>query len=322
MSQTERIHRIHQMLQQQKVISRPIFLQELEVSRSQFKRDLAFLRDRLQVQIEWDSEQRGYRLCPAAPGSDPQELPGPMYQRSEIHALLVIHEFLAQIQPGLLDPHLEPLRERLSRFLGTAAAPSQKIRERVRILSTASRPVGGRQFRAISEATLARRRLRITHYRRPARREIEREISPQRLVYYRANWYVDSWCHLRQDVRRFAIDAIQRAVILRGAAQEISAEILDQQLGNGYGIFSGGVQKRAVLRFEPEIAQWVSNERWHPDQEQQIDFAGSLTLTVPYAEEQELVMDILRYGSRVDVIQPTSLRERVKAELSCALQKY
>ena len=321
MSQTERVLRIHQMLQERNFVSGPRFLEELEISRSQFKRDLAFLRDRFQLPIEWDSERRGYTLG-QSPDSPDYELPGPMYDRGEILALLVIENLLAQMQPGLLEPHLDPLRKRLQRLLGGSTLASEKIGRRVRILPVASRPVGSRQFQRISEATLGRRRLLITHYSRMGKHALEREISPQRLLYYRANWYLDSWCHLRGDMRRFAVDAIQQVLVLKERAHEVDPDVLDRYLERGYGIFSGTTQKRAVLRFEPEIAEWVSREQWHADQEQQFDQRGGLILTVPYAQDQELVMDILRYGPRVTVIEPTSLKQRVQADLVAALGKY
>jgi predicted DNA-binding transcriptional regulator YafY len=79
-------------------------------------------------------------------------------------------------------------------------------------------------FEVIASATLARKRLRIDHYNRQNGQTVSREVSPQRVVHYRDNWYLDAWCHLRNDLRSFAIDAIQAATLLEtrrtgGAAQ-------------------------------------------------------------------------------------------------------
>ena len=52
MGQTERVLRIQQMLQARRLVPIQIFLDELEVSPAQFKRDLALLRDRFQLPIE------------------------------------------------------------------------------------------------------------------------------------------------------------------------------------------------------------------------------------------------------------------------------
>ena len=68
---------------------------------------------------------------------------------------------------------------------------------------------------------------------------MEREDSPQRLAHFGYNWYLDAWCHLRDDVRSFSIYAIQWVSILDTAAKEVSARTIDQSVGEGYGIFGG-----------------------------------------------------------------------------------
>jgi predicted DNA-binding transcriptional regulator YafY len=320
MGQTERILRIQQMLQDRQVVSREMFLGELEVSPAQFKRDLAFLRDRFQVQIEYDPQKRGYLVAHEEDAS--VELPGPMYTAREIHALLIVEDLVKQLQPGLLDEHLKPLRERLKLLLGRRDLPSDEIRKRIRILHMASRPSEPRHFRQVSQATLMRRRLRLRYYNRARDDSTDREISPQRLVYYRGNWYLDAWCHLRNDLRSFAVDAMQKVSMTPTPAQEIETASLDAHLGAGYGIFSGVADKSAILRFEPTAARWVAAERWHAKQSHKLEPTGHLVLTVPYANEPELVMDILRYGADVEVLAPESLRATVFDRLRKTLTRY
>lgn len=84
-----------------------------------------------------------------------------------------------------------------------------------------------------------------------------REVSPQRLVCYRGNWYLDVWCHLRNDIRNFSVDATQHAEILEKKAKDISDKKFNAVLGVGYGIFSGAKVQWATLLFTPELARWV-----------------------------------------------------------------
>jgi hypothetical protein len=92
----------------------------------------------------------------------------------------------------------------------------------------------------------------------------EREVSPQRLVHYRENWYLDAWCHMRNGLRSFAVDGVRHAEILDLAAREVAEKSLDAMLGAGYGIFSGRKLSWVRLRFSPERARWVALEMWHP----------------------------------------------------------
>jgi predicted DNA-binding transcriptional regulator YafY len=320
MGQTERILRMQLLLQERKLVPKRTFLDEFEISEAQFKRDLAFLRDRFRVRIEYDPARRGYFM--EGSNETSYELPGPMYSAAEIHALLLMQDLVSQLQPGLLDEHLAPLRERLKLLLGSSDLPADEIRRRIRILHMASRPVEPRHFRAVSQATLVRRRLHIRYHTRSTDSVSERDISPQRLVFYRGNWYVDAWCHLRQDLRSFAVDAIEDVELLPDAARDIEEETLDAHLGAGYGIFSGAPSHQAVLRFDPEAARWVSREIWHAGQTAIVEASGHLVLTVPYAQDRELLMDILRWGRQVEVVAPEWLRELTEAELRGALGRY
>jgi predicted DNA-binding transcriptional regulator YafY len=186
----------------------------------------------------------------------------------------------------------------------------------------ASRPVNAKCFQSVSMATLSRRRLQLTYCSRSRNEETVREVSPQRLVYYRANWYLDSWCHLRNGLRSFALDMVHDAEISDIRADEIPDDALDAHLGGGYGIFAGAPQNTAVLRFEPQVARWVCREVWHSKQTQHIEATGHLVLSVPYSEDYELTMDILRYGANVEVLAPDHLRHHVEEQLRAAANRY
>ena len=97
MGQTERALRIQQMLRERPAVSRRTFLEELEISAAQFKRDLAFLRDRFQLRIDYDPRRRAYILAQDNEAAE-FELPGPMYTAREIYALLIMQDLTNQLQ--------------------------------------------------------------------------------------------------------------------------------------------------------------------------------------------------------------------------------
>jgi predicted DNA-binding transcriptional regulator YafY len=142
------------------------------------------------------------------------------------------------------------------------------------------------------------------------------------LVHYRENWYLDAWCHLREDIRSFAVDAIQEAAVLDKRAKSVPERELDEVLASGYGIFSGRATTWAKLRFTPERARWVAAEEWHPEQKGRVDPDGSYVLEIPFSDHRELAMDVLRHGPHVEVLEPQSLREAVQQQLAAALARY
>jgi predicted DNA-binding transcriptional regulator YafY len=90
---------------------------------------------------------------------------------------------------------------------------------------------------------------------------------------------------------------------------------MDEHFSESYGIFSGKADKTAKLKFSPKAARWVAQENWHPNQRSTFDKNGYFILEFEYGQDPELVMDILKYGSEVEVMAPTELRNKIKREI-------
>ncbi|HXG29770.1 MAG TPA: WYL domain-containing protein [Nevskiales bacterium] len=322
MDRLERFYRIDQLLNERRTVPLPVFLDELQVSLATFKRDLEYMRSRFNAPIEWDRELRGYRWGKAAAQAPKYELPGLWFNPSEIHALLTMQQLLHELEPGLLTPHVAPLLARLEALLEAGEGPARQVRSRVRVLHMARRAGKLPNFGVVARALLDRRRLQIAYYNRERDELSARTVSPQRLVHYRDNWYLDAWCHLRDDLRSFALDAVREAAVLDQKAKDVPEKELSEVLGSAYGIFSGRPKARAKLRFSPLRARWVSQEAWHPDQKGTFDDQGRYVLEVPYADDRELIMDILKYGPDVEVLGPAELRRKVAERLAEAAQRY
>lgn len=321
MSQIERIYRIHRLLTEGRAPSIKRLMDFFEVSRATVKRDLEYLTDRLQAPVAYDPRARGYRYV-RNEGAPPFELPGLWFSADEVHALLLLQELLAQLQTGVLQEPLKPLEKRLRKLIDSMPGAASQLPLRVRLLSTPVRHVEPAHFRAAASATLERRRLEIRYFAKARAERRLREVSPQRLLYYRSNWYLHAWCHFREDLRSFALDSIEFARILDSPAHEIDPATLESHIGAGYGIFAGPRRGVAVLDFSPEASRWVSGEIWHPDQQSSRLPNGAIRLEVPFTQPKELEMDILRYGPHVHVVAPGELRQHVAQALWKAAEQY
>jgi predicted DNA-binding transcriptional regulator YafY len=314
MDRSERFYRIDQLLQDRGVVSRDVFLDELEVSLATFKRDLEYMRDRYNAPIVWDADAVGYRYGKQAGAGPRFALPGLWFNEGEAFALVMMEHLLSSLDHGgLIGPHIAPLRARLAAILGTGEAPAAEVRKRIRLLAFAPRKLPLQFFEEIGRATMKRLRMHIVYYARSSDRTSERDVSPQRLVHYRGNWYLDAWCHLRNDLRTFSIDGIQRLELLDASAREVSIKSLEDFLATSYGIIrSGDGVDWAKLRFSAERARWVGSEVWHPDQRGVFDPAGRYTLELPYRDDRELLLEILKHGAGVEVLAPEALRTKVR----------
>jgi predicted DNA-binding transcriptional regulator YafY len=320
MDRFDRIFELNRILRSARYpVPRRQLEEALECSRATVKRLIEEMRLYLNAPIVYDRKLGGYRYEPAE--GEMYELPGLWFNASELQALLTVQQLLQQVQPGLLDSHIEPLRRRIDGLLVQQHAGSDELPQRIRILQAAARPPGA-HFTLLAGVLANRRRVRIGYYSRAADTTTQREVSPQRLTRYRDNWYLDGWCHLRNALRTFALDAIESTKALDTPAIEVSAAELDRHYSAAYGIFSGPADHTAVVRFSPERARWVCREQWHPRQQSSWLADGRYELRVPYHHPEELLMDLLRYGPEVEVIEPQSLREAIRQRLTQALEHY
>lgn len=322
MDRTERLYKIDQLLNERRAVAMDILEEELSISKSTVTRDLEYMRDRLNAPIIWDRALRGYVFDHSQPGAQRYALPGLWFNDQEIFALLTMYQLLSNLGNGLLTPHINPLLARLTMLLGSQEDSADEIRNRIRILHMASRTERPESFEIVASGTIKRKRLQFVYRARYNDRGKERRVSPQRLVHYRDNWYLDGWCHLSKGLRTFSIDRISEAKILEQKSKDVSEKTLHRELAGGYGIFSGKADKRAKLRFSPRQARWVASENWHPKQSGQFEKGGYYLLEFPYSNDTELVMDILKYGSGVEVISPSTLRNAVKRQLKAAVSQY
>jgi predicted DNA-binding transcriptional regulator YafY len=321
-SRQERILALHRKL---KAARRPIALKtlqdELGCARATLYRDLAFLRDALGAPLLLGGEPSSARYIER--DGDTFELPGLWLSSDELHALVALYEMATRSSgAGPLNEALAPLKGRIEKLLAAESGRPGWPEGRVRVVASAARRIDESVFRAVASAVLGGHRLRFSYSARSTGRSGERTVSPQRLVHYRDNWYLDAWDHGRDALRSFAVDRIAGPEPLQQEAQLIPADQLDAHLVGGYGIFSGPVRATAVIRFSAKAARWVADERWHSRQEGRWLPDGSYELRLPYSNPRELLGDVLRHGGDAEIIEPLALREEAKSMLALALANY
>ncbi len=322
MSDMERLHRIKYMIQSRGCVPIEDFMTSLEISRATFKRDLDYLRDRMNAPIVYDRSMGGYRFDKPNAG-DKIELPGLWFSEKEATALVLMQHLLANLDTsGLLRPHIAPLMDIVDGILGQSEVSAKELRKRIKVFGMSARKNVLENFEEVGVSLLKRQRLHLSYYSKGKDELTERAVSPQRLIFYRDNWYLDAYCHFRKGLRSFAMDGIRTAHVLEDKATEVTEKELHENFAESYGIFSGKATQRAKLRFTPEKARWVSAETWHGQQVSSFDKDGNYILEFDYNQDPELVMEIMKHGDGVEVIGPASLKSKVRAELEKALKKY
>ena len=128
MDRIERFYKIDQLLNERRAVAMNILEQELGISKSTVKRDLEYMRDRLNAPIIWHRALRGYVFDHLQAGAERYALPGLWFNDQEIFALLTMYQLLSNLGNGLLTPHIKPLLARLTMLLDTQEDSADEIR--------------------------------------------------------------------------------------------------------------------------------------------------------------------------------------------------
>ncbi len=321
MDKWEKVVLFHRLLSRSTYsVPKEQILSELDCSEATFHRIRSFMLSNLGAPIVFDRRYGGYRYDKT--GDEPFELPGLWFTRNEIEALLCLDRAVESLHGSFFGDILAPVKKRFEPLLKAQKTRMAVLRDRIKIVPIQSRQIDETLFRTVAGAVISGKPLRIEHAKLPDETPTARIISPQALVRYRDNWYVDAFCHLRNHLRTFALNRIVSAGFAPWKFRKVTAEKMQAFYADSYGIFTGPADKKAVIDFTGTAAHEVSQEKWHPKQQGQWVSDKTYRLTVPYGHSRELVMDILRWGSDAEVIGPKELLKTIKTKIAGMMKKY
>ncbi len=260
---------------------------------------------------------RGFKLIP---NRDPKKWRG--FAPQELEMLAMLSKMLGSDEgwTATYEREMRVLRERVRR----EGIPPELWENRLHYIIQHKRRVKNGVFRKVSDAVLHRKVIRF-NYRKADNSAQKREVHPQQLIFYRNGWSMDALDPAAvgktgendSGLRQFALDMIDNVREVKKKWQEVSPELLKEQLTEGYGLFAGRADAAAVIEFRGVAAFYVERELWHPQQVVEQKENGLLRLRVPYVSKfpDELIGDILRWGSLAKVTSPPDLKKRWKEKI-------
>jgi len=176
-------------------------------------------------------------------------------------------------------------------------------------------------IRALNDAVLERRTVRM-QYRTGRTGEVKtRELDPYRVWYRSGGLYVIGHDHSSGEIRTFAVDRVRQPEILATTFEIPDDFDFDAHTASSFGVVSEPAET-VRIRFDPSLALQVEEHQWHPSQQVERDPDGAAVLTMQVGGLTELRNWVLSFGGGAQVLEPDSLRKEVVAELERALGRY
>jgi proteasome accessory factor B len=313
----ERMLRIHQAIQSGRHPNAVSLARELEVSSKSIHRDLEFMRDRLELPLQYDNLHKGYYYT-----EEVGNFPTLQISEGELFALLVAEKALQQYRGTTFEKPLVSAFKKMAAALPDTISLNLADWERTISFRTSAEPILNLEiFDILAKATAHRQQLQLT-YRKPGRRETElRVVDPYHLANINGEWFLFAWCHLRKDIRTFVPARIQATDITGKTFDRPQKFSLEKRLRDSFGVQSGQGSFDVVIRFNELVSDYIREKKWHDSQRLKELKDGGLELRMKLSSLAEVERWVLGWAGNAKVIHPPELAEKVRQSAQDILER-
>ena len=299
---------IHQAIQAGDFPTATTLAGRLEVSTKSIHRDLEFMRDRLQLPLAYDEIRHGWYYTEDVAG-----FPTVQITEGELFALLVAEKALQQYRGTHFEaPLVSAFRKMAAGLPDTISLNLADWEQTISFRTSAEPELSLGTFDILAKAAARREQLEI-RYRKPGRKDPEtRVIDPYHVANINGEWYLFAYDHLRKDLRTFVPARIQQAGPTGRKFERPAGFSLEARLRNSFSVHSGDGEHLVVIRFSPQVADYIREKKWHPSQLRKELPGGGVELRMSLSSLSEVQRWILAWGGEAEVIEPSELRDRIR----------
>jgi predicted DNA-binding transcriptional regulator YafY len=304
----ERMLRIHQSLSSGKFPNASKLARELEVSTKSVHRDIEFMRDRMNLPVEFDKARNGYFYT-----EEVSAFPTMQITEGELFALVVAEKALQQYRGTSFEkPLLSAIKKMEQSLPDTISLNLADIEQTISFRTRAEQILDLEIFDALAKTSARREQIELT-YRKPGQTKPEsRIVDPYHLANINGEWYLFAFDHARKDIRTFAparIKSVKPTGKIFARPEKFS---LEKRLRDSFGVHSGQGAHEVVIRFNPRAADYVREKKWHPSQQLRELKGGGVELKLKLSSLAEIERWILSWGGDAKVLKPRELAGAVK----------
>jgi predicted DNA-binding transcriptional regulator YafY len=174
----------------------------------------------------------------------------------------------------------------------------------------------------INDAVIHSRSINIIYFALSKKSRTKRAVDPYRIWFINGTFYLVGYCHLRREVRTFALDRIRNIESTDNRFIIPDDFDFNDFMKGGFGAYCGGIPEKVRITFASEIAGYIEEKIWHESQKITRTMDGSIVFEATVAVNEELENWVLSWGAKARVLDPVTLRTRIASEAEKMLAFY
>ncbi len=294
-----------------------VLARELEVDPRTIRRDLEYMRDELRAPIKFDHVRRGYSY------TEPTfRLPSFLLTQGELISLFLAERMMRQFRGTPFEPDIRSAIEKLGTMLpDRVSVRLDAVADFLSVLPDTECQYDPKSFNALTSAIVRRRRLDLRYWSASRNETTRRRFDPYALSAVHDGWYAIGHCHLRVEIRMFAIQRVQ-SLRETGETFDRPADFrAEDYLKGSFRAFRGKGDHHVVLRLRPGVARRFAEKKWHGSQVLEPQADGSLIARLHLNNLVEIKRWVMWWGTDCEVVAPKELRAQIALELREMLRR-
>ena len=304
----ERMMRIHESLKAGRYPNCSQLARAIEVSTRTIKRDVDFMKYRLDLPIEYDPQRYGYYYAQPV-----EKFPSVPVTEAEVFALLVAHKAIAQYHGTPFEQPLQVAFRKLTGQLNDRHALSLgNLEQALSFHPFAPDEADLETFQILSRALQEQRAVQFSYKNLGADKAQIRRVHPYHLACVENRWYLVAHDPARGAMRNFAMTRMRRVGLLEERCTLPKGFQIEDYLKGSFGIFQAGDDFEVVVDFDNWAGELVRERKWHRSQQLTDLPGGGVRLHLRLNNLAEVERWILSWGTHATVVRPERLREAVQ----------
>jgi predicted DNA-binding transcriptional regulator YafY len=292
---------------------------DLSTTAKTIQRDLSYLRDQLNLPIEYDYGERAFSYRDA-------DTPFPLghnLSQDERVALVVARQPLDVFEGVNFGAELRAAFDKITGGLlgetGDFMEPS--LDKFISVRTPGASRVDAKVFRAVRLAVLSQRELHLDYQAKGRPAFTPRRLHPLHLACVASRWVLVARDCEKNALRTYILARCRHPVVTQIEFQRPADFDPAAHLGTAFGVLTGRGTIVVKLRISAAGAHHVLERNWHPTQRETNLPGGTVEVTFALSDLNDVTRWILGFGSDVEVMEPAELRAAIAAEGSKMAQR-
>lgn len=309
--------KIDDLLQNKQFPNCSALARELEVTKRTIKRDIYFMKVRMNRPIAYDSQRGGYYYTAPV-----EKLSNMKVTDSELLSLVVAYKAVAQFRR---TPFKAPLEAALRKLTGQRHAKEFSLGSVDRMVSF--RPFAPEESNSealdlLTGAIQSGTAVEFLHRKAGATKVTRRHVHPYHVACIDSQFYLLGFDRARKAIRMFAVARVQELKVLNERFTRPAHFDAAKHLRGSFGAFNGNEDYEVVIDFDAWAADLIRGRKWHVTQKITERAGGGIQLEMRLNSLEELQRWVLSWGTHAMVQKPAALCNRVHEVFSEMNARY